>query len=127
MHQPSDGLLKAKSPSLLPLANLRLDFVQRCHASIHVIVDVAMEHPDARVIGNHVDSFHLRLHQRDNIGALAVVRYHVAVPVRSVNAELLAERDQIPANPLVFFHSHHLAGSVDVAVDRELGIGNGES
>src|ERR1700734_833719 len=44
------------------------------HTGIHVIVDVAVEHPDAGIIWNHVDGFHLRLHERHHIRTLAVVQ-----------------------------------------------------
>ena len=109
------------------VSSITVDLVQRGHSRIHVVVNVAMEHPDARVVGNHVHSFHLRLHKRNDVRAFAVVQYDVAVPVRSVHAELFPKRDQIPANTFAFLHGHHWAGPVDVAVDRELGVGNGEA
>ena len=49
------------------------------------------------------------------------------MPVGRVNTELLAKSNQIPADAFSFFHRHHGAGAVDVAVDGELGIGDGES
>ena len=45
---------------MLP-AHLRLDLVQRGHSGVHVIVNMAMEHPDSRVVGHHVHGFHLGL------------------------------------------------------------------
>jgi hypothetical protein len=60
----------------------RLDFVQRRHPGFHGVVDVAVEHPSARILGNHIDGAHLRLHEFDDIRALSILENHVAVPVR---------------------------------------------
>jgi len=109
------------------LLGLRLDLVQRHHSRIHVVVDVAMEHPNPGIVRNHVHGLHLCLHEGNDVGTFAVVQNHVAVPVGRVYAELLSECDQIPADSLAFLHRHHRTSPIDMAVDGEFSIGHGES
>lgn len=54
-----------------------------------MVVDVAVEHPSARILGNHIDGQHLRLHEFDDIRALSILEDHVVVPVRKSIADLL--------------------------------------
>ena len=41
---------------------LRLDLVERHHPGFHVVIKMAVEHPSARIIGDHVHCDHLCLH-----------------------------------------------------------------
>lgn len=78
-----------------------------------------MEHPGPGVVGDHVCGHHLRLHEFNNVSALSILQHDIAVPMGSVNTELFPQCNQIPTDTLAFFHGHHGAGSVDVAVDGE--------
>jgi len=45
-----------------PGSELRFDLIQRDHAGVHVLVDMAMVEPGARIVGDHVHGVHLRWH-----------------------------------------------------------------
>ena len=59
---------------------LRLDLIQRHHAGLHVLVEVAVVHPGTGIVGNHVHGLHLGGADKDHVRPLARVQHHVAVP-----------------------------------------------
>src|SRR4029079_10549032 len=107
-------------------AALRGDLVARAHAGQEVVVDVAVEEPDAGVVGRHVGGDHARREQRGDVGAHAHHGHGVAVPVRRVQIHLGAHARQVPADALALARAEQrLVGAgragavaVDVAVDR---------
>src|SRR5579863_7381510 len=85
---------------------------------------MAMEHPGARIIGDHVHRDHLCLQEGNHIGTLAILQHDISVPMRGVKTKPLPETNEIPANTLTFFHGHGRPGSIDVSVNREFSIGD---
>src|SRR5260370_33132510 len=73
-----------------PERRLLFDLVAGHHAGLHVFVEVAVEHPDAGIVGDHVHGFHLRGRDENYVGAFAILQDHVAVPMRSVQVQSFA-------------------------------------
>jgi hypothetical protein len=61
---------------------LRLDFVEGHHSCLHVYVEMAVIHPGAWVVRDHVDGLHLGRREVNDVRAFAIMRHYVAVPVR---------------------------------------------
>ena len=76
--------MTAKTPNSLPQGRWLLlrHIVAAGHAGADVIVDVAMEHPDAGVVGHHVGNDSGRGQQADHVLAVAADQCRVAVPIR---------------------------------------------
>jgi hypothetical protein len=88
---------------------------------------MAVKHPSARIGGKHIHRYHLGREKRDHVCALAVAQHDIAVPLWRVLTDTFAERKQIPADVLSLFHGHKRPRGVDVAIDRETAVGNGNS
>src|SRR5271169_2632383 len=99
----------------------------RGHARRHVIAHVAVEHPRADLVRHHVGSDHLRRRNGKHVGGLTAGGDHVAVPVRSMEVEAVAEGYHVPAHVLATLHGHHGPVAVDVAIDRPLDGGIAEA
>src|SRR5208282_2278927 len=110
-----------------PSAGSGQDFVMRGHARRHVIAHVAVEHPRADLVRHHVGGDHLRRRNGNHVGGLTAGGDHVAVPVRSMEVEPVAEGYHVPAHVLATLHGHHGPVAVDVAVDRPLDGGIAEA
>jgi hypothetical protein len=90
-----------------------------------VVVDVAVEEPDARVVQGHVADLHAAGEELRDVGAHSHHRRGLAVPVRRVEVDLGAEAHEVPAHALALLRAERgrrgaRAGrpvAVDVAVD----------
>lgn len=100
------------------LSSLRIYRIQGRHAGNDVVVDVAMKHPDAGIVGGHVRDFHTGREQFNHICPRSVYNDSVAMPVRGVEIDLGAHAEQVPAHPLTLFH--HQAGDIpeNVPINR---------
>ena len=97
---------------------LRGDGVAADHAAGAVEGNVAVEEPDADVVGHHVCRDHLHGCQRGDVGAHLIDDDGVAVPVRRVGVEVVGAGEYIPADVLAFMHGERAQrhGAVLVAV-----------
>ena len=85
---------------------LRGDGVAADHAAGAVEGNVAVEKPDADVVGHHVCRDHLHGCQRGDVGAHLIDDDGVAVPVRRVGIEVVGACEYIPADVLAFMTCH---------------------
>ncbi len=83
---------------------LRGDGVAADHAAGAVEGNVAVEEPDADVVGHHVRRDHLHGCQRGDVGAHLIDDDGVAVPMRRVGVEVVGAGEYILANVLAFMH-----------------------
>ncbi len=86
--------------------------------------DVAVEHPGARRLRNHICRLHQRRHQWHDIGGLVVEQHGVGVPVGGVDR--IAHADQIPADVVALPHGQTRQVAEEIAVDAVADIGRGE-
>jgi hypothetical protein len=99
------------------------DLIAGHHAGQHMVADMAVEEPDARRVGHHVGSDHLRGKDVQDVGALAGHGDRIAVPVGRVRVVEVAERRDVPAHVIALVHDHHRHVAVDIAIDRPFDVG----
>ncbi len=67
---------------------LRVDLLKRRHAGPHVLVEVAVVHPGAGIVGNHIHGPHLHGGDEDHVGPFAAVQRSVPFHLDRYNASL---------------------------------------
>src|SRR5579863_8546373 len=77
----------------------RVNRIHGHHARLHVILHVAMKHPRARVIGEHVHSLHASRKEFNHIRVSSAFSYSFAMPMGSVQVDLVPHTEQVPAHP----------------------------
>src|SRR5713226_435594 len=60
---------------------LWLDLIQGDHSCFHVVIDMAVVHPNAGVIRNHIHGIHSSWPQEEDICPPSVIQDHVSMPV----------------------------------------------
>ena len=81
---------------------------------------MAMEHPDAGIVRDHVCHFHRRWQQFHHVRAMTVFQDRVPVPMRRVQVRFRAHPQQVPAHALALGHGHQRQVRENVTVDRVL-------
>src|SRR5579872_6556868 len=88
---------------------------------------MAVEHPHANAVGNHVGGYELGGQNRKDVGVVLVDRNHVAMPMWRVKIDLAAHGHHIPADVLTAFHDWHGQVAEHVAINGSFVIGGGKA
>ena len=87
------------------------------HSTLDVIVDVAVKHPCAGVVRQHVNFFRGPWHKLDHIHVLVTVADRFPVPMRTVNIDLISHAHHVPAHLVALLHGEAGQISKYVPVD----------
>src|SRR6266704_1194737 len=101
---------------------LREYLIHGHHSRFHVVADMAVIHPGADIVRDHVRGNHLRRGQEYHVGPRTVHAYDIPVPVRGMEVETIAQANQVPAHVVAFVHGHHGHIAVKIAVDSHANI-----
>ncbi len=84
------------------------DLVHGGHAGFHVFVNVAVEHPRANVVENHIRGDELCGQEGKNIRAVAVDRDHVASPQPPIDSVAVLPFENCSGDPELDYLCHGL-------------------
>src|ERR1700722_2862710 len=87
------------------------------HSALHVVVDVAVKHPGAGVVGEHVNFLRGPGHNFNHVEVIMTVAYRLSMPMRAVNVDLIAHAHHVPAHLFALFHDEAGQISKNVSVD----------
>jgi hypothetical protein len=79
-----------------------VDGVNRHHSILHVIFHMAVKHPGSGIVGEHVHRHHASREKFNHVGISLSVGYRFAVPMRSVQINLISH--QVPAHLVSLLH-----------------------
>src|SRR5579872_359606 len=74
------------------------------HSAFDVIVDVAVKHPCAGVVGDHVYYRRGPGHNLDHVYVIVAIAHRLTVPMRTVNIDLIAHAHYVPAHLFALLH-----------------------
>ena len=94
-----------------------VDGVNRHHSRLHVIFHMAMKHPGSGIVGEHINRHHAARKKFDHVGVSPSVGNGFAVPMRSVQVDLISHSQQVPAHFLSLLHGQAGEIAEDETVD----------
>src|SRR6266446_4595094 len=80
------------------------DLVHGGHASFHMFIHVAVEHPHPDGVGNHVGGDELGRQQRKNVRAMSPNRNYVSMRVGCMDINRAAQSHDIPPHAFSTLH-----------------------
>jgi hypothetical protein len=97
--------------------------IHRRHTGGDVIGDMAMVHPLAGIVSQHVARFHACRQKFGDIGVCAIDFHEFAVPMRRMQINFVAHADKVPTDPIAFVHIQARQVGEDIAVNRMFEMG----